>query len=63
MTAIDISPYTGDISQIKHIKAGKNFTAVVTHENKLKIIGKNVNFAQKEYDLNLEVFGIDCGEE
>lgn len=60
---IDITSQVDDPTNIKAIKAGSYFTAIITQENKLKLIGKTSRFAQKEYCFNFEVTDIVCGDE
>lgn len=60
---IDITSQLQDPANIKTIKAGSYFTAIITQENKLKLIGKTSKFSEKEYCFNFEVIDVVCGDE
>lgn len=46
MNPIDITSQLGDPTNIKAIKAGSYFTVIITHQNKLKLIGKTYKFSE-----------------
>lgn len=62
-TPIDVSEEYGGKEKVRMVRAGRLYTAILTNDNTIRIIGQNKIFKQEEYSLKFKVADVACSYE